>query len=256
MDATRTFSAVIVDTGEKPAVASAITKYHVTELGRKAGNDGMDIHGGKGICLGPNNYLGRGYEAIPIAITVEGANILTRSLIIFGQGAMRCHPYIFPELEAARQKDENAALIAFDKAIMGHLGFTLSNFVRSLVLGLTSGFVAKAPSGKMQRYFQQATRFSAAFALIADMSLILLGGELKRKENISARLGDILSYLYLLSSVLKHYYDQGKQSEDIPLVRWSCLYCLYEIQQQFDELLKNYPNRWMGLLLRFLFSVR
>lgn len=251
MDATRTFSAVIVDTGEKPAVASAITKYHVTELGRKAGNDGMDIHAGKGICLGPNNYLGRGYESIPIAITVEGANILTRSLIIFGQGAMRCHPYILAELEAARQKDENAALIAFDKAIMGHLGFTLSNFVRSFILGLTNGWVAKAPSGKIKRYFQQATRFSAAFALIADMSLILLGGELKRKENISARLGDILSYLYLLSATLKHYYDQEKQSEDIPLVRWSCLYCLYEIQQRFDELLKNYPNRWMGLLLRF-----
>lgn len=252
MDATRSFTAAMIDRGEKPAVASAITKYHVTELGRIVANDGMDLHGGKGICLGPSNYLGRAYECIPIAITVEGANILTRSLIIFGQGAMRCHPYIFPELEAAKQKDETKRLVDFDKVLMGHMSFTISNLVRSLVLGLTGGYFVKAPNGKTKRYFQQATRLSSAFALIADMSLMVLGGSLKRRESISGRLGDVLSYLYLLSAVLKHYRDQGKHAEDLPLVRWAGLTCLYQVQQKLDELIKNFPNRWFGALLRVL----
>lgn len=252
MDATRSFTASIIDMGEKPAIASAITKYHVTEMGRLAANDGMDIHGGKGICLGPKNYLGRTYEAIPIAITVEGANILTRSLIIFGQGAMRCHPYVFAEFEAARNKDETESLVEFDKALIGHVSFTISNLVRSLVLGLTGGRLVIAPEGKTKRYFQQATRFSAAFALMADISLLVLGGSLKRKESISARLGDVLSQLYLLSAVLKHYHDQGKNGDDLPIVRWAGLTCLYKIQQSLDELLKNFPNRWIGALLRVL----
>ncbi len=252
MDATRSFTASMIDMGEKPAIGSAITKYHVTELGRKVGNDAMDIHGGKGICLGPKNYLGRSYEAIPIAITVEGANILTRSLIIFGQGAMRCHPYVFAEFEAARNKDETESLVEFDKALIGHMSFTISNLVRSVVLGLTAGRLVIAPEGKTKRYFQQATRFSAAFALMADISMLVLGGALKRKETISARLGDILSELYLLSSVLKHYHDQGKNGDDLPIVRWAGLHCLYNIQQSFDELLKNFPSRWIAMLLRFL----
>ncbi len=252
MDATRSFTAAVIDSGEKPAIASAITKYHVTELGRIACNDAMDIHGGKGICLGPKNYIGRIYESVPIAITVEGANILTRNLIIFGQGAMRCHPYVFAEFEAARNKDEAEGLMAFDKALMGHISFTISNLIRSLVLGLTGGRIAMAPEGKTKRYFQQATRFSAAFALIADISLLVLGGSLKRKESISARLGDILSELYLLSAVLKHYHDQGKNGDDLPIVRFAGLTCLFNIQQKFDELLKNFPNRWLKGLLRFL----
>lgn len=252
MDATRSFTAAMIDAGEKPAIASAITKYHVTELGRIACNDAMDIHGGKGICLGPKNYIGRIYESVPIAITVEGANILTRNLIIFGQGAMRCHPYVFAEFEAARNKDEAEGLASFDKALIGHISFTISNLIRSFILGLTGGRIAIAPEGKTKRYFQQATRFSAAFALIADISLLVLGGSLKRKEYISARLGDILSELYLLSAVLKHYHDQGKNGDDLPIVRWAGLTSLYNIQQKFDELLKNFPNRWLRGLLRFL----
>lgn len=252
MDATRSFTASVIDMGEKPAIASAITKYHVTELGRVVGNDGMDVHAGKGICLGPKNYLARSYEAIPIAITVEGANILTRSLIIFGQGAMRCHPYVFTEFEAARNKDESEALSEFDKALMGHISFTISNLVRSFILGLTAARFVIVPIGKTKRYFQQATRFSAAFALMADISLLVLGGSLKRKETISARLGDVLSELYLLSSVLKHYHDQGKNGDDLPIVRWAGLTCLYNIQQRMDELLKNFPNRWLRPLLRIL----
>lgn len=252
MDATRTFTAGMIDQGAKPAIASAITKYHVTELGRQGCSDAMDLHGGKGISLGPNNYLVRFYEAGPIAITVEGANILTRCLIIFGQGAMRCHPYVFAEYEAASLASESDSLSAFDKALMGHMSYSFSNIIRTLFLSLSSGFIAKSPSGNVKRYFQQATRFSSAFALLADTSVLVLGGSLKRKESISARLGDILSYLYLISATLKHYYDQGKNSEDLLIVNWSCQYCFYQIQERFDEILKNFPNRWVAGVLRFL----
>lgn len=250
MDATRSFTAASIDQGAKPAIASAITKYHVTELGRLVSIDAMDLHGGKGICLGPKNYIMRFYEAVPISITVEGANILTRCLIIFGQGAMRCHPYVFAEFEAARLKDEKESLVAFDKALMGHMGFTISNFMSTILLSLTSGRIVRAPAGKLKRYFQQASRFSAAFALLADMSMLVLGGSLKRRERISARLGDILSYLYLLSATLKHYQDQGNQVDDLPIVNWASQYCLHHIQESFDEILRNFPNRWVSYLLR------
>ena len=252
MDAARTFAAATIDRGEKPSVASAIVKYHVTELGRKIANDGMDIHGGKGICLGPNNYLGRGYEAMPIAITVEGANILTRCMIIFGQGIIRCHPYVLNEMAALQIEDSKAALKVFDRAVIKHIGFAISNVIRSLVLGFTAAYVVQAPAGKMKRYFQQATRFSSAFALLADACLLSLGGSLKRKENISARLGDILSYLYLLSAVLKHYKDQGEQVEDLPIVRFASLFCLFNIQEKMVEILANLPNKWIAFLLKIV----
>ena len=251
-DAARTFVTGFITSGEKPAIASAIVKYHTTELSRKVACDSMDIHGGKGICLGPNNYLGRGYESIPIAITVEGANILTRCMIIFGQGAMRCHPYVYAEIEAAHLPDPSEALTAFDKVIMKHLAFGMSNIVRSLLLGLSSSYIVFAPHGKTKRYFQTMTRFSSAFALISDVAMLTFGGNLKRKESISARLGDILSYLYLLSSTLKQYHDQGQIADDFPVVRYASEYCLYQIQESFDELLKNFPNRWVSLLLRVI----
>jgi len=251
MDAVRTFAAAAIDAGEKPAVASAIVKYHTTELGRKVACDGMDIHGGKGICLGPNNYLARGYEAAPIAITVEGANILTRNMIIFGQGVIRCHPYILAELEAARLED-GEALAAFDTAVIKHVAFGISNAVRSFILGITSSYIVKAPKGKMKRYYQQATRFSSAFAFIADVCMMVFGGSLKRKETISARLGDILSYLYLLSSVLKFYRDQGENTDDLPLVRYASLYCLFEIQERFHEIIQNFPNRPLAFILKVM----
>ncbi|MFZ2315612.1 MAG: acyl-CoA dehydrogenase [Gammaproteobacteria bacterium] len=252
MDAARTFAASCVDSGEKPSVASAIVKYHVTEMGRKVVCDAMDIHGGKGICLGPKNYLGISYESAPIAITVEGANILTRNLIIFGQGAMRCHPYVLAELEAANLKDPKASLAAFDKAIMKHVAFGVSNVVRSLVLSLTSARMVKAPKGKLKRYFQQSTRFASSFALAADVSMLALGGNLKRKESISARLGDILSELYLVSSVLKHYQDQGENVDDLPIVRFALDNSFYEIQERFDAIIKNFPNPILAFLLKVL----
>lgn len=252
MDAARTFVTAAVDQGEKPSVASAIVKYHVTEYGRKITSDAMDIHGGKAICLGPKNYIGRGYQSVPISITVEGANILTRNLIIFGQGAIRCHPYVYKEIEAARLPNEHESLKQFDDAIIKHVAFIMSNIVRSLVLGVTGSLIVRAPKGKTKRYFQHSTRFSSALALISDVAMIHLGGKLKRKENLSARLGDILSYLYLMSATLKHYHDQGSNAEDLPLVHSACQHCLHEIQERFKEIFTNYPSKIIAFILRIL----
>ncbi len=252
MDSARTFAAACIDQGAKPSVASAIVKYHVTELGRRVAIDSMDIHGGKGICLGPHNYIGRGYESTPIAITVEGANILTRSLIIFGQGAIRCHPYVLPEMEAARQKDSAAGLAAFDALFMRHVGYVFSNIIRAFTLGITGARLVLAPKGKTKRYFQQATRFSSALAMLADVCMAAFGSDLKRKETLSARLGDVHSNLYLLASVLKHYQDAGCPPEDMPLVHYSANHCLFQIQERIDGLLKNLPQRPLAWVLRFL----
>lgn len=252
IDATRTFTAGMIDLGEKPAVASAITKYHVTEIGRTIVTDGMDLHGGKAVCLGPSNYMVKFFQSTPIAITVEGANILTRNLIIFGQGAMRCHPYVFAEFEAAQNKDEKQSLVLFDKALMGHMSFAFSNVVRSFILGMTGSRIVKAPEGSTRRYYQYLTRFSSAFALLTDSAFLVFGGTLKRKESISARLGDILSYLYMLSAVLKQYQDQGSNSEDLPIIHWTFQNMLYETQQKFHEVLRNFPNRWVRYVLQFL----
>ncbi len=253
IDAARSFAAASIDQGEKPAIASSIVKYHATELGRQVVNDAMDVHGGKGICLGPKNYLGRAYESVPIAITVEGANILTRSMIIFGQGAMRCHPYIYAELEAAKLTDNKESLKAFDKAFIGHLSYSISNVVRTLILSLTSAFFVVVPKGKKtKRYFQHATRLSSCFALFSDMTLILLGGAVKRKESISARVGDVLSELYLLSAVLKHFQIQGELDEDLPLMQWASQTCLYRIQEAFNDLFQNFPNRFVSALLKLM----
>jgi acyl-CoA dehydrogenase len=237
--------------GERPSVPAAILKYHNTELGRQVANDAMDVHGGKAIMLGPKNYLARGYESIPIAITVEGANILTRNLIIFGQGAIRCHPFVRAEMEAARDQDRERGLRAFDRLLFAHIGYALSNAARSLLMALTLARYTDVPaSGATRRYYQHITRYSASFALITDAAMLSLGGELKRKELLSARLGDILSYLYLASMVLKHHEDQGAPTEDLPLVEWCCRTLLYRCQEQFHSLLRNFPNRWVAAVLR------
>jgi acyl-CoA dehydrogenase len=244
-----------ITNGEKPSVPSAILKYHNTELGRQVAADAMDVHGGKGIMLGPKNYLARGYEGVPIAITVEGANILTRNLIIFGQGAIRCHPFVRAEMDAARNPDRDAGLVEFDRLLFKHLGYGLSNAARSLVMAVTFARFTDVPvAGPTRRYYQHINRYSASFALITDAAMFTLGGELKRRELISARLGDILSYLYLASMVLKHYQDQGEPAEDLPLVEWSCRTLLYKTQEQFHGLLRNFPNRWVAAILRiFIF---
>jgi acyl-CoA dehydrogenase len=253
LDAARRMTAGAVDLGEKPSVISAIVKYHATERGRRIIDDAMDIHGGKGICLGPNNYLGRAYQQVPIGITVEGANILTRSMMIFGQGAIRCHPYVLKEIAATRDGDVMRARKAFDAAFWGHVRFTAGNAARSLWLGLTGGRFANAPGApELKRYYQQLTRLSAGFALTADVSMLFLGGNLKRKEKLSARLGDILSQLYLASTVLKRYEDDGRQQADLPLVHWALQDSLLQIQQAFFGVFENFPNRFAAWKLRAL----
>ena len=243
--------------GEKPAVPSAILKYHNTELGRQVANDAMDVHGGKAIMLGPKNYLARGYESVPIAITVEGANILTRNLIIFGQGAIRCHPFVRAEMDAVRNPDRNAGLAAFDRLLFGHIGYAISNAARSFVLALTMARFTSVPvSGPTRRFYQKINRYSASFALLTDAAMLTLGGELKRRELLSARFGDILSYMYLTSMVLKHYRDKGEPADELPLVEWSCRTLLYKAQEQFHGLLRNFPSRVTAALLRFLIFPR
>jgi acyl-CoA dehydrogenase len=249
MDATRRMTMVALDSGEKPSVISAICKYHMTERMRSILNDAMDIHGGKGIILGPNNYLGRAYETIPVAITVEGANILTRSMIVFGQGAIRCHPYVLREIHAAGAND----LAAFDEALWSHISFTLANAARSLWLGITGGKGIPVPgSPETRRYLQIMTRFAAAFALLADMSMFVLGGTLKRREKISARLGDVLSMLYMMSAVIKRYHDDGRQKDDQPLMNWALHDSFFKLQVAMDGVLANFPNRFVAWLLRRL----
>ncbi|MDX1728473.1 MAG: acyl-CoA dehydrogenase, partial [Pseudoalteromonas tetraodonis] len=194
MDAVTTLSTGAIDLGEKPSVISAISKYHLTEKMRACINDAMDVHGGKGICMGPNNYLARGYQGAPVAITVEGANILTRSMIIYGQGAIRCHPYVLAELAAANNNNEGQALKDFDHALFGHIGFAISNIVRSAWFSISGSRLVKTPFGDdTRRYYQLMTRFSSNLAMLSDVAMLVLGGDLKRRERISARLGDILS---------------------------------------------------------------
>ncbi|PIW59193.1 acyl-CoA dehydrogenase FadE [Shewanella sp. CG12_big_fil_rev_8_21_14_0_65_47_15] len=254
MDAVTSLTTTGIDLGEKPSVISAIVKYHLTDRMQKCVIDAMDIHGGKGVCLGPNNYLGRGYQAAPIAITVEGANILTRSMIIYGQGAIRCHPYVLAEMDSAFDTESGQGLANFDAAIFGHIGFATSNFIRSFWLGLTSSRFSNAPySDKTKRYYQHMNRFSANLALLSDLAMATLGGNLKRKERISARLGDLLSQLYLASATLKRYQDEGRQTEDLPLVQWAVEDALYKLQASLDDLLDNFPMGLGGVLRAVMF---
>src|SRR5271154_7073420 len=257
IDAARSVTAGAIDGGEKPSVPSAMLKYHATEIGRMVANDAMDIHGGKGIMLGPNNYLGRGYQVVPVAITVEGANILTRNLIIFGQGAVRCHPFVLKEMNAAKNPNREDGVRDFDAAVMGHIGFAISNAVRSLVLGLTSARFSKVPDvGATARYFQHINRFSASFAFATDVAMLALGGYLKKKENLSARLADFLSFMYLPSMVLKHHDNQGREEADLPLVEWACRSLLYQAQEQLHLFLRNFPVRPLAALMRVIIFPR
>jgi len=257
MDAARLLTLCALDRGEKPAVTTAIIKYHLTECMRQVINDAMDVHGGKGVMLGPRNYLARAYQALPVSITVEGANILTRSLIIFGQGAVRCHPHVLAEMQAAADPDAAAGLRKFDAIIFRHVGFTISNAVRSLVLGLTHARLCRAPrAGNTARYYRHLTRLSAAFALLADMAMLVLGGALKRRERLSARLGDMLSHLYLVSATLKHFQDQGCPAGDLPLLEWNARRGLHLIEEAMRDFLRNFPVRVLGVLLRvFIFPL-
>ncbi|HEY5972665.1 MAG TPA: acyl-CoA dehydrogenase [Pseudoxanthomonas sp.] len=243
-------TASAVDRGEKPAVPSAIAKYHCTSMSREVASDLMDVIGGKGVILGPRNFAGRAWQASPIAITVEGANIMTRSLLIFGQGAILCHPWVLKEMKAAQNPDVQAGVAEFDKNLFGHIGFAISNAVRSFWFGLTGAKVGAAPGDAYtRRYFRKLDRYSANLALMADVSMLLLGGKLKFKESLSGRLGDVLSHLYMTSAMLKRYQDEGCPVADRPLLAWAFHDSVHKMELSLSGALRNFPIRPMGWLL-------
>lgn len=252
LEATRIMTAGAVDLQVKPAIASAIAKYHMTEMSRQVVAHAMDVHAGHMIQVGPRNFLANIHFAIPISITVEGANILTRNLIIFGQGAIRCHPYLLKEVELVTSA--NSKIAELDNVLLSHMGFFFSNLLRNIAYGLTGGkfIFASAKHKKIKKYQRQLTRMSAALALLADTCLLLLGGNLKRRERISARLGDMLSQLYLASAVLKYDHDQGQPTTDTHYVCWSLQHCLQKIQIACDDLLHNFPLSWLGTILSWV----
>ncbi len=253
LDSGKTLMTTALSLGHKPAIMSAIVKQQCTDLSRIVINDAMDLHGGKGICLGPNNYLGRLYQQIPMGITVEGSNILTRSLIIFGQGAMRCHPYLLEEIEALSVEDEVDGLEQFDDAMRAHIEHILSNKMRSFGYGLSRAWLATGSGrGLIKKHSRTIEHLSAAFAVLADVTLFSLGGDLKRKEMLSARFADVMSNLYLASATLKRFKDGGESQSEQPLANWACQYALHQAQQALDGILRNYPNRIAGILLRFV----
>ncbi|MFK0297971.1 acyl-CoA dehydrogenase [Brevundimonas sp. NPDC090276] len=250
-DAVRRLAAAALDQGEKPSVVSAIAKYHVTERARIVINEGMDVVGGKGVCMGPGNFLARAYQQIPVAITVEGANIMTRTLIIYGQGAIRCHPYVLTLMRTAGAGE----IKAFDAALFGYVGFLFRNMARALTFSLTGGLLIAAPSGaspQLRRYYRSATRFSTLLALASDLSMATVGGALKRKGAMTGRMGDILSQLFILSSVLKRFEDEGRPVEDLPFVHWAAQDALARAGTAWRDLLANHPNRGAALFLKLV----
>jgi len=258
MNAARDLTCAALDQGSRPSVISAIVKQNLTERMRTVVNDGMDIEGGKGICVGPNNHLAGAYQAIPIGITVEGANILTRSMIIFGQGAIRCHPWVLREFQAVENKDSAEGLEQFDHSFWGHVGFTLRNTASALFYGLTAGYFIAVTTSHNKRFYQQATRFSTAFALTSDLLMATLGGGLKLKEKLTGRMADVLSELYMISAVLKHAEDHNHSADHSALLEWNCQRSLYRIQNSLLDIQRNlaWPLRWLLHLLIFPLGAR
>jgi len=246
-------TATAVDLGEKPAIPSAIAKYHATERGREVIIDAMDIHGGKGVILGPRNYLGRAWQGMPIWITVEGANILTRSMMIFGQGAIRCHPFILKELEALKLPDEGQRIRRFDELLFGHIGYSLRNATRSLVLGLSFGKFAAVPNDRRTaKYYQKLSRYSASLAFVSDIAMLMLGSKLKQKEHLSARLGDVLSQLYICSAMLKRFESSGRPAADQAILAWAFHDCIHKIQTALQRVVDNFPQPFLRGVLRLV----
>jgi len=252
IEAARRVTTLAIDGGKTPSVVSAIVKSQATFRARNALTDAMDVHGGKAVCDGPSNYLGNLYRAMPVAITVEGANILTRNLMIFGQGAIRCHPYLLEEMLAAGDEDERRGLERFEAVIFKHLGSAVANCGRAFWHALSGARFAGRPAGDLRTtaHFRRLSRYASALAFATEVALIHLGGSLKRREMISARLGDVLSELYLLSCVLKRYHSEDQPAEDRPLVDWCCATGFAAIERSFDEVFRNYPNRPLAWLLR------
>ncbi|MGF1723285.1 acyl-CoA dehydrogenase [Photobacterium nomapromontoriensis] len=253
LEAARTLTTTSLDMDETPGIVTAIAKYHMTEMARTILNDAMDIHAGRAIQLGPMNYLGHHYFGIPVAITVEGANILTRNLMIFGQGATRCHPYVLDEMESAANPDTEQGAKEFDKLLAKHISFAVGNVAKSLLNAFSGSIFNRSPvSGETATYYKQLSRMSRALAVASDFAMLSLGGELKRRELVSARLGDVLSHLYLASAVLKRYEDEGRQQQDLPLVHYAVQHCLHKCGVAFDEVMDNFPRKGIGRVLRTL----
>ena len=248
MDAARRLTTTALDQGQRPAVVTALLKYQMTERMRHIINDGMDIQGGSGICLGPSNFLGRGYQAVPIAITVEGANILTRSLIVFGQGSIRCHPYLLDIMKATQEDD----VVTLDKTLFSHIGFVVSNLSRSIWFGLTNAVFEVPGTPCTRKYYRRLIRLSAGFALLTDYALLTLGGSLKRKERLSGRFADVLSNMYMCSAALKHFEDQGEPEADLPLLEYACESSMHDAQQAMLALFYNLPFKPFAKILRIL----
>jgi len=243
LEACRRLTSHAIDLGVKPSVISGIAKYHMTEMGRSVVDDSMDIHGGRAIIMGERNYMAVAHIASPVAITVEGANILTRNLMIFGQGAVRCHPWVYEEMLSVANPDPKAGLKQFDRAFFSHIGYSISNFVRTVWLGLTGARFASAPvAGETEQYYKQLTRMSSALAFVSDVAMLIVGGDLKRRERLSARLGDVLSHLYMSTAVLKFYEDEGRQSDDLAYVHWNIQNSLADIQTAFTEFFRNFTK--------------
>jgi len=253
IDAARLLVLSSLDSGEIPSVISGVVKQQIMERMRKVINHAMDIHGGHGISMGPKNFLARAYQLIPVGITVEGANILTRTLMIFGQGAMRSHPYLLKEVEAVHNKDVKQGLKDFNQALFAHIGFFISNVVRSFWIGLTASRLLRTPgTGITRHYYRQLARMSSCFALMTDACVAILGGSLKRREKISGRLADILSNMYVITAVLKHFEDEGQQEKDIPLLKWACDDALFNIQTAMKGVMVNLPVPVIGRMLNMI----
>jgi acyl-CoA dehydrogenase len=253
LDAARRLTSAALNQGHHPAVISGIMKLHATERMRLVIDDAMDIHAGKAVIDGPQNYMGNLYRAVPVGITVEGANILTRNLIVFGQGAIRAHPYLLQEMTALGDPDKKKGLDAFDTAFWKHVGHSVTTLFRAWGRSWTGGVFAPAPdAGAATQFYRQLSRYSSAFALCADMALLTLGGALKRKEMLSARFGDILSELYLLSAALKRWEDEGRQQDDLPALEWCMATGFKTIENRFAEILANLPNRFVAAILKFV----
>lgn len=257
LQASRLFTIYSIDAYKRPSIATAIAKYHMTELSRQIINDAMDIHGGRGIMLGPHNYLGQIYQGTPIGITVEGANILTRNLMIFGQGAIRCHPFAKEEMMAAAdyQAHPEEALKTFHALLVSHISYFAKNVFRCLWLGLTRGITVQTGiSDVTTPYLKKLTWLSVGLALTSDLTLMLMGGALKRRERLSARLGDVLSQLYLASAVVKYFVDSGKPESEKPALEWTLQMCCYRAQEAFYGFFDNAHSMILGgILKRWIF---
>lgn len=251
-EATRLLTTSAVDQGIRPGIASAMTKYHLTEFSRTCIQYAMDVHGGHGIQVGPRNVLAHAHISIPVSITVEGANILTRNLMIYGQGVIRCHPFLLQEIQLLNAPQ--ADFERFDKLLMEHVTSVIRHLFQTSFHGLTGGYFIQVKNQKpdLKREYQKLSRMSLVFSVLTNMSLLILGGNLKRRERISSRLGDILSHLYMASAALKYFQDAGATADHLPSIRWALSYCLHKCQEACDELFDNFPNRWFGKILSWV----